>query len=69
MIFGIFIIRNQYITIYNLNFIAPLKKMTKIALVTGVFGQDGSFLAKLLLKKKYKVVGTYNKSKNLYDRF
>ena len=39
--------------------------MTKIALVTGVFGQDGSFLAKLLLKKKYKVVGTYNKSKNL----
>ena len=39
--------------------------MTKTALVTGVFGQDGSYLARLLLKKKYKVVGTYNKSKNL----
>ena len=36
--------------------------MTKTALVTGVFGQDGSYLAKLLLKKKYRVVGTYNKS-------
>ena len=36
--------------------------MTKTALVTGIFGQDGSYLAKLLLKKKYKVIGTYNKS-------
>jgi GDPmannose 4,6-dehydratase len=30
----------------------------KTALITGVSGQDGSFLAKLLLSKGYRVVGT-----------
>ncbi len=30
----------------------------KIALITGITGQDGSYLAKLLLKKHYKVIGT-----------
>ena len=29
----------------------------KIAIVTGVTGQDGSYLAELLLSKKYKVIG------------
>jgi len=29
----------------------------KIALITGVTGQDGSYLAELLLKKDYKVIG------------
>ena len=29
----------------------------KIALITGITGQDGSYLAELLLKKKYKVFG------------
>ena len=29
----------------------------KIALITGITGQDGSYLAELLLKKKYKVHG------------
>ena len=29
----------------------------KIAIITGVFGQDGSYLAKLLIEKKYFVVG------------
>ncbi|HVZ76251.1 MAG TPA: GDP-mannose 4,6-dehydratase [Candidatus Paceibacterota bacterium] len=29
----------------------------KIALITGITGQDGSYLADLLLKKKYQVIG------------
>ena len=31
--------------------------MKKTALITGVTGQDGSYLAELLLKKNYKVHG------------
>lgn len=31
--------------------------MTKVALITGVTGQDGAYLAKLLLAKGYKVYG------------
>ncbi len=31
--------------------------MKKIALITGITGQDGSYLAEFLLKKKYKVHG------------
>ena len=31
--------------------------MRKIALITGIFGQDGAYLAELLLKKKYKIIG------------
>ena len=31
--------------------------MPKIALITGITGQDGSYLAEFLLKKKYKVHG------------
>ena len=31
--------------------------MRKVALITGITGQDGSYLAELLLKKKYKVHG------------
>ena len=36
--------------------------MKKLALITGVSGQDGAYLAKLLLDKKYKVVGTDRRS-------
>ena len=36
--------------------------MSKTALVTGIGGQDGSYLAELLLKKDYKVVGLYRRS-------
>ena len=32
--------------------------MKKTALITGITGQDGSYLAELLLKKGYKVIGT-----------
>lgn len=31
--------------------------MDKVAIVTGISGQDGSYLAKLLVEKDYKVVG------------
>ena len=31
--------------------------MTKIALITGIAGQDGSYLSEFLLKKKYKIFG------------
>ena len=33
--------------------------MKKKALVTGITGQDGAYLAKLLLGKGYKVYGTF----------
>jgi GDPmannose 4,6-dehydratase len=36
--------------------------MKKTALITGVSGQDGAYLAKYLLKKNYKVVGTDRRS-------
>ena len=32
--------------------------MSKIAIVTGIGGQDGAYLAQLLLKKGYRVIGT-----------
>lgn len=34
----------------------------KIALVTGISGQDGAYLAKLLLEKNYKVIGSDRRS-------
>jgi len=34
----------------------------KIALITGISGQDGAYLAQFLLKKKYKVIGTDRRS-------
>ena len=36
--------------------------MTKIALMTGVTGQDGSYLAELLLSKSYEVHGIKRRS-------
>ncbi len=36
--------------------------MKKIALITGISGQDGAYLAKFLLDKKYKVIGTDRRS-------
>jgi GDPmannose 4,6-dehydratase len=37
----------------------------KIALVTGITGQDGAYLAELLLAKGYKVFGTYRRSSSV----
>ena len=35
--------------------------MKKIALITGVTGQDGAYLAQFLLEKDYKVYGTFRR--------
>jgi GDPmannose 4,6-dehydratase len=41
----------------------------RTALITGITGQDGSYLAELLLKKKYKVVGIARRSStNTFER-
>lgn len=40
--------------------------MSKTALITGITGQDGSFLADLLLSKGYRVIGLARRSTN-YD--
>ena len=37
----------------------------KIAVVTGVTGQDGAYLAELLLEKGYKVYGTYRRTSSV----
>jgi GDPmannose 4,6-dehydratase len=39
--------------------------MTLTAVVTGITGQDGSYLAELLLEKNYKVVGLVRRSSNV----
>ena len=36
--------------------------MTKIALITGITGQDGSYLAELLIDKGYEVHGLLRRS-------
>ena len=38
---------------------------TKVAFITGVTGQDGAYLSKLLLNKGYKVVGGYRRTSNV----
>lgn len=37
----------------------------KIAVVTGITGQDGAYLAELLLGKGYKVYGTYRRTSSV----
>lgn len=39
-----------------------IKQENKVALITGINGQDGSYLAELLLKKGYKVYGTVKRN-------
>jgi GDPmannose 4,6-dehydratase len=39
--------------------------MTKKAIVTGITGQDGAYLAELLLNKGYHVVGTYRRTSSV----
>jgi GDPmannose 4,6-dehydratase len=41
----------------------------KIALITGITGQDGSYLAELLIEKNYKVIGMVRRSSTVnFDR-
>ena len=43
--------------------------MSKTALITGITGQDGSYLAELLLSKGYRVVGmTRRTSTDVHER-
>lgn len=37
----------------------------KIAIVTGITGQDGAYLAELLLNKNYIVYGTYRRTSSV----
>ena len=39
-----------------------MKKYKKTALILGVTGQDGSFMARYLVEKKYQVHGLVRKS-------
>lgn len=39
--------------------------MTKLALITGITGQDGSYLAEFLLKKKYEVWGIIRRASSI----
>ena len=46
--------------------------MVKLAIITGISGQDGSYLAELLLNKGYRIIGICNPKKkynfkNLHD--
>ena len=41
--------------------------MTKRALITGVTGQDGAYLSRFLLDKRYEVVGAYRRASDLID--
>ena len=42
-----------------------MKKRSKVALITGITGQDGSYLAEFLLKKNYIVHGLKRRSSSL----
>jgi hypothetical protein len=42
------------------------RKDTKVALITGITGQDGSYLAELLLSKGYEVHGVFRRSSSFH---
>src|SRR5574341_182637 len=42
-----------------------MAKRKKVALITGITGQDGSYLAEFLLKKGYQVYGTVRKTSHM----
>tara|TARA_B110000046_G_scaffold43547_2_gene48578 strand:- start:1050 stop:2078 length:1029 start_codon:yes stop_codon:yes gene_type:complete len=41
--------------------------MTKLVLITGITGQDGSYLAELLIEKDYKIYGIVRRTSLLYS--
>jgi len=44
-----------------------MAKKTKVAFITGITGQDGTYLAKLLLEKGYEVHGLIRRNSTLYN--
>ena len=42
-----------------------MQNTTKKALITGITGQDGAYLAQLLLEKGYEVTGTYRRTSSV----
>jgi GDPmannose 4,6-dehydratase len=42
--------------------------MSKLAFITGITGQDGSYLSELLLNKEYKIYGIVRRTSLLYSR-
>jgi len=52
------------IILYTLIIYAIVSVMAKSALITGILGQDGPYLAKLLLEKGYKVYGVTRRYSN-----
>src|SRR5690606_37704335 len=43
----------------------PGNTLTKSAIITGITGQDGAYLAQLLLEKGYTVHGTYRRTSSV----
>lgn len=43
-------------------------KIRDAALITGISGQDGSYLAELLLRKKYEVIGIIRKNQSMTNK-
>jgi GDPmannose 4,6-dehydratase len=41
--------------------------MTKLALITGITGQDGSYLAELLIEKEYKIYGIVRRNSVVFN--
>jgi len=41
--------------------------MVRVAFITGITGQDGSYLSELLLDKKYKVYGIVRRNSVLFN--
>ena len=41
--------------------------MSKLALITGITGQDGSYLSELLISKNYKVYGIVRRNSIVFN--
>ena len=41
--------------------------MSKLALITGITGQDGSYLSEFLLEKNYKVYGIVRRNSAVFN--
>ena len=59
-----FFVLNNRMDIY-LNSLFHINIMVKIAFITGITGQDGSYLAELLLEKDYDVWGIIRRSSSI----